>query len=336
MAYRIHLMETGEQFCAEPGESVLDAATRANVRMAHECTFGGCGTCRVKLLEGRVEYEEQPMALSEEEAACGYALVCQARACSDLEISVASGPSFAEPRRIAARVAHIASLCSDVTHLALEVDPDQWPDYRAGQYMNIVLPDGQTRSFSMASDPRRGRLDFHVRRIAGGRFTDRWLAAAQAGAPLEIEAPLGTFCYHEQDYRPLVMVATGTGLAPIKAMLESLLDDDECPPVSLYWGMRTEADLYLRDAIASWQGRLYEFDFVPVLSRPDAGWRGRSGYVQDAVLQDFDDLSEHALYLCGSPTMIAQAKHRFAERGASLDHLYADSFTFQHPLAAAA
>ncbi|MGN6660244.1 MAG: 2Fe-2S iron-sulfur cluster-binding protein, partial [Achromobacter mucicolens] len=139
----------------------------------------------------------------------------------------------------------------------------------------------------------------------------------------------------EEDWRPLIMMATGTGIAPIKAILESLLDNEDCPPVTLYWGMRTEADLYLRDEIESWASRLYEFNFVPVLSRAGADWQGRRGYVQEAVLADHADLSEHAFYLCGAPEMIRQAKSLLAERGASLDHLYADSFTFQHALAAA-
>ncbi|MNI71665.1 NAD(P)H-flavin reductase [compost metagenome] len=140
------------------------------------------------------------------------------------------------------------------------------------------------------------------------------------------------FSYHEEDWRPLIMVATGTGIAPIKAILESLLDKEDCPPVTLYWGMRTQADLYLQDEIAGWAGRLYEFNFVPVLSRADASWQGRRGHVQDAIAEDHDDLSEHAIYLCGAPAMIQDAKHVLAGRGASLDHIYADSFTFQHAL----
>ena len=125
------------------------------------------------------------------------------------------------------------------------------------------------------------------------------------------------------------MVATGTGIAPLKSILESLLDDDDCPPVSLYWGMRTEADLYLDDVIRSWQGRLYEFRYVPVLSRGGPSWRGRRGHVQQAVIADLPDLSEHGIYLCGSPAMIDEAKNEFAAHGAQLDHLYVDAFTFQ-------
>lgn len=340
MAYRVHILETDQAFDVQPDESVLDAAERAAVKLPHECTFGGCGTCRIKVEAGSVRYDEFPMALTPEEAAEGYALACQARPESDLHISVASSRQvFPEPQQLAATVHRIDAYTDDIVHLTLGL-PQGAPDYVPGQYMNVLLPDGETRSFSMASAPssslESGLLDFHIRRIPGGRYTDQWLGQARPGDAVKIEAPLGVFSYHEEDWRPLIMMATGTGIAPIKAILESLLDNEDCPPVSLYWGMRTEADLYLQDQIATWAGRLYEFNFVPVLSRPSAAWQGRRGYVQDAVLEDHADLSEYAIYLCGAPAMILDAKHRLAGQGASVDHLYADSFTFQHALAPAA
>jgi CDP-4-dehydro-6-deoxyglucose reductase len=217
-------------------------------------------------------------------------------------------------------------------NLQLEIEGEGLK-YLPGQYMNVLLEDGTHRSFSMASAPAGNLVDFHVRQIPGGRFTESGLKRLAAGDRLDVEIPVGTFRLHAEDYRPLVMVATGTGLAPIKSMLESLMDDADCPPVSLYWGVRTEADLYLAHEIRGWGERLYEFDFVPVLSRPDAAWPGRRGHVQDAVAEDFGDLSEHALYLCGSPAMIGEAKHRFLGLGASADHVYVDGFTFQHALA---
>lgn len=334
MAYRVHILETETVFAVEEGETVLEAAQRSAVQLPHECTFGGCGTCRIKLESGAVRYDEFPMALTPEEAEQGYALACQARPAGDLSIRVASSRQvFPEPRRIPATIQRIHRFCDDVIHLTLALPAPL--DYVPGQYMNVVLPDGETRSFSMASAPAGNLIDFHVRRIPGGRYTDQWLGQAAAGAQVQIEAPLGVFSYHEEDWRPLIMMATGTGIAPIKAILESLLDNEDCPPVTLYWGMRTEADLYLRDEIESWAARLYEFNFVPVLSRAGPQWQGRRGYVQQAVLADHADLSEHAFYLCGAPEMIRQAKSLLAERGASLDHLYADSFTFQHALAAA-
>ena len=333
MSHRISVQETGIAFVAEPGEPLLEAATRQGVRLPHECTFGGCGTCRVKLLQGDDEYEEMPLALSQEEADAGYALACQARARSDLVISVQRAGDAPPAERRRAVVRGLRQWTPQVVNLELEVEADGL-QFLPGQYMNVLLEDGTHRSFSMASAPAGNRVDFHVRQIPGGRFTEAGLRRLATGDRLDVEIPLGAFRFHAEDYRPLVMVATGTGLAPIKSMLEALMDDDDCPPVSLYWGMRGEADLYLAQDIRGWGERLYDFRFVPVLSRPDASWQGRRGHVQDAVAADFPDLSEHALYLCGSPAMIADAKRRFLDLGASADHVYVDGFTFQHPLAA--
>ena len=330
MAFRVEVRETGEAFETRADEAVLDAAARQGVRLRHDCTFGTCGTCRVRLVEGSVRYDETPMALSDVEAEQGFALMCQARAQSDLVISTARAlPAVAEPARHTALIKALRPVTDEVVHLTLEIPGANATAWRPGQHMNVHLPDGTHRSFSMASCPESGVVDFHVRRIAGGRFTDRWLSQVRAGERLEIEFPLGPFGLYKSDYRPLLMVATGTGIAPIKGILESLLDDEDCPPVSLYWGMRRERDLYLDELFRSWHGRLYEFRYVPVLSRADANWSGRRGHVQDAVIADFADLSEHAIYLCGSPLMVDEAKTIFTANGAQLDHVHVDAFTFQ-------
>jgi CDP-4-dehydro-6-deoxyglucose reductase len=328
VASRIAIAGGDLAFEAAPGETVLAAATRAGVRLPHSCTLGNCGSCRVRVAEGRVNYTTQPMALSAAEEAQGFALACQAHPEGDLVIEVPTA-DVPEPSRQPALVTDVTALCEGVTRVAL-VLPDLDPFvYLPGQHANVFLPDGTHRSFSMASAPSGNEIDFHIRRIPGGRFTEGFLANLQPGDMLDVELPLGAFRFHAEDYRELAFVATGTGIAPIKAMLEGLLDDPDCPPVSLYWGMRTEEDLYLSEAFAQWEGRLYEFRYVPVLSRAGASWAGRRGHVQEAVLEDFPSLAEHSIYLCGSPAMIAQAKAAFAARGASPVHLYADGFSFQ-------
>jgi CDP-4-dehydro-6-deoxyglucose reductase len=330
MKHRVVWLETGQSFDVAAGEAVLDAALRSQIALPHECQFGGCGACRIKLVEGTVGYDEElPIGLTPEEAEAGYALACQARPASDLVISVEPTVACSAPTRVIATVEEVRAMGSDVTRLRLRLPEHLDLVYQPGQYMNVQLGDGRHRSFSMASKPGGNSVDFHVRRIPGGYFTDQHLHTLCDGSSLEVELPLGNFRFHAEDYRPLVMVATGTGLAPIKSMLESLMGDDDCPPVSLYWGMRTEADLYLHDEILRWAEHLYEFQYVPVLSRAASSWTGRRGYVQDAVLVDLPDLSEHAIYLCGSPTMIADAKAAFTGCGASIDHIYADSFVFQ-------
>jgi CDP-4-dehydro-6-deoxyglucose reductase, E3 len=330
MVYRVQVAETEQAFEAAPDETILAAALRANVNLAHGCRLGGCGTCRIRLVEGSVTYAEFPLALTPDEESRGYALACQAMPTGDLVISLARGlaemPPVARHHAVVAAVRPVSAL---VTHLVLEIPEAAFLDYRPGQYMNVVLPDGTTRSFSMASIPCGNRVDFQIRRIDGGTFTERRLQRMQAGDKLEVELPLGTFHLHAEDDRPLLMVATGTGIAPIKAILESLMDDPDCPPVSLYWGGRTAADLFLLDEIRTWGRRLFEFNFVPVLSRADAAWEGRRGHVQHAVTADFDDLSEHAIYLCGSPAMIVDAKLAFIARCASMEHIYSEGFSHQ-------
>jgi CDP-4-dehydro-6-deoxyglucose reductase, E3 len=329
MAYRVRLLDSADAFEAESGESLLAAALRCDVKLPHECTLGGCGTCRVKIAQGRVRYDEMPMALSPEEAEQGYALACQACAETDLVISVPR-VEFAQPSRQAALVTDIAPFCHDVMHLSLVLPDVASLAYRPGQHMNLLLPDGTHRSFSMASPPAGNAVDFHIRRIPGGRFTGRLLGELQPGDMVEVEIPLGTFRYHEEDYREILMVATGTGISPLKCILESLMDDPDCPPVRLYWGGRTPADLYLDGEVGTWAGRLCELRYNPVLSRADASWSGHRGHVQQAVLRDIPDLAEYSIYLCGSPAMIHDAKQAFLARGASVDHLYADGFNFQH------
>jgi CDP-4-dehydro-6-deoxyglucose reductase len=332
MAYRVHLLEMDQSFTVEDGETVLGAALRANVNLPHDCQFGGCGTCRIKLLKGAVAYEEYPFGLTPEEESEGFALACQARPQSDLLIAPGRATTtLPEPERYTAVVKDIRSLSEGVIHLVLEAALPLV--YQPGQYMNVHLKDGSVRSLSMASTPNGTTVDFHVRRVPGGQFTDLQLMQTNAGDMLDIELPLGSFFYRKEDYRPLQMVATGTGLAPIKSILQSLMDNPDCPPVWLYWGMRTEADLYLHQEIEQWRGQLYDFQYIPVLSQPDGKWTGRRGYVQHAIVDDFDDLSEHAIYICGSPAMVRDAKSAFIARAASIDHIYTDSFSFAYQLA---
>lgn len=322
------VIEAGRAFDVAPGETVLDAAARQGIALPCECRSGNCGTCRVKVVEGRVSYAAWPSALSTAEAERGFALACQAHAQSDLVLRYERA-AYTEPSRQAALVTGIAPLAADIVRVELVLPDLERLEYRPGQHVNILLEDGTHRTFSMASPPQGNAIDLHIRRIAGGRFTEGVLAGLQAGDMLDVEIPLGTFHYHPEDERPIVLVATGTGISPLKSIAQALMDDRDCPPVALYWGMRTPAELYLHDEIPAWGSKLFEFRYVPVLSRADASWDGRRGHVQHAVAEDIGDFSEHAIYLCGSPSMIRDAKALFLERGADPEHLYAEGFSFQ-------
>ncbi|WP_269932604.1 2Fe-2S iron-sulfur cluster-binding protein [Aminobacter sp. HY435] len=336
MSHVVRVLETEDQFTVDSEESVLTAALRQGIALRHDCTEGGCGTCRVRLTEGCVRYEEYPLALTPEDEELGFALACQARPESDLVISTERPVEpCSDPERHAAVVESVRHLGRDVVHLTLALPGAEDLVYRPGQYLNVLLGDGNKRSFSMASVQNGRTVDLHIRRVRDGHFTGGQLMRLSPGDRVDVELPHGLFCCRKEDFRPLVMVATGTGLAPIKSILESLMDDPDCPPVSLYWGMRTEEDLYLHDEILSWTDRLCDFQYVPVLSRPGSSWTGRQGYVQDAALEDLGDFSEHAIYMCGSPSMISSAKKLFIENGANPGFIYSDAFNFQHTLAPA-
>lgn len=333
MAHRVDIKETGEQFWVEPQETILQAAQRQGVRIHSDCEFGGCGTCRIQVTRGQVRYEDDclPMSIADDEHEQGHAAACQARLEEDVEISLVSHMDvLPDTQRVTACVHSVERACQGIWRLVLQLPAAAVVEFRPGQYLNILFDDGRARSFSMANaDARSGRIELHVREVEGGRFTQACLPHLQPGDQLQLDLPLGVFYWRERDWRPMVMVATGTGIAPIKAMLESLLDKEDCPPVSLYWGMNRPEDLYLAQEIATWTDRLCEFRFVPVLSHADEHWDGARGYVQEQVCRDVPDLSEHAVYLCGSPAMIEQAQAMFKQHGADERFMYADAFNFQ-------
>lgn len=333
MAHRVDIKETGEQFWVEPQETLLQAAQRQGVRIHSDCEFGGCGTCRIQVTRGQVRYEDDclPMSIADDEHEQGHAAACQARLEEDVEISLANHMDvLPDTQRVTACVHSVERACQGIWRLVLQLPAAVVVEFRPGQYLNILFDDGRARSFSMANaDARSGRIELHVREVEGGRFTQACLPHLQPGDELQLDLPLGVFYWRERDWRPMVMVATGTGIAPIKAILESLLDNEDCPPVSLYWGMNRPEDLYLAQEIATWADRLCEFCFVPVLSHADERWDGARGYVQEQVCRDVPDLSEHAVYLCGSPAMIEQAQAMFKQHGADERFMYADAFNFQ-------
>jgi len=335
MPHRIIIDGTSIEFEVEDNEPVLDAALRNGVALPFDCQCGGCGTCRIQVLSGEVEYDLPPMALTQVEADAGFALSCQALARSDLVVRVEGLSQQAAPAavRVQTRIAALERLCHDVLRVVLLPPPGQQLSYTAGQYLDVLLPDGARRSFSFASAPDAGVLDLHVRRVPGGRFTEALFASAKVGDVLQVEGPYGSFGLREDGQRPLLLVAGGTGLAPIKSLLESIVARGIDRPMRLYWGVRARRDLYLDDELRRLCARLPTLGYVPVFSEPEAGDEGgRVGFVHEAVVADMPDLSGYDAYLCGPPAMIAAAKSAFAARGLPLERMFADSFNFSHEL----
>lgn len=339
MSFSVTIQPSGRAFTMQRDETVLSAAIRGGVGLPYGCKDGACGSCKCRLLEGRVIHgAHQSKALSPDEEASGFMLTCCATPQTDLvlESRQVVGIGDFPPQKMPTRVTSLTRLAPDVMQLRLQLPattPFQW---RAGQYVEFILKDGHRRSYSMANaphtakDPAVNGIELHIRHMPGGLFTDHVFTTMQAKEILRMEGPQGTFFIREDSSRPMILLASGTGLAPIKAIIEHLRFKGSDRPARLYWGCRTRADLYLHDWAQQQAVELPWLTYIPVLSepRPDDDWRGRSGFVHQAVLQDFSDLSGHEVYACGAPVMVESARRDFVSAaGLPEEFFYADAFT---------
>lgn len=339
MGFKIVISPSGKTFEAEKGESILEAALRQGINLSYGCRNAVCGACKGWLLKGEISYEDLvPMALSAEDKAAGKVLFCGAEPRSDLEISVEEIASSQEIKveQYPVRVVKLDKLAPDVMRVYLKLPEACRMQFFAGQYIDILLRDGRRRSFSLANAPHDDELvELHIRYIDGGEFTDHVFRDMQAREMLRIEGPLGGFYLRETSPHPMIFVAGGTGFAPIKGIIEHAIAENVSRPMFLYWGARAEIDLYLNDMPQAWaqQGAL---TYVPVLSDVNEadGWQGRNGYVHQAVLDDFPDLSGYDVYAGGPPVMVAAARDAFSAQGLSEENFFYDAFEFSKDSAA--
>jgi CDP-4-dehydro-6-deoxyglucose reductase len=336
--HTVTLQPSALQFAVEDGETVLAAALRQGYLLPYSCHSGVCGTCKAKLLEGRVEYGEyQKKALTDEEKAQGKALLCQAKPLSDLvvEARTVGAAKGIQVKTLPCRIQKMERLAEDVMVLHLKLPANEKLAFLAGQFIEFLLKGGARRSFSLANAPHDAELlQLHVRHVAGGQFTDHVFSKMKERDILRFEGPLGTFFLREETQKPIVFVASGTGFAPIKAMIEHALHKGIKRQMTLYWGGRRPKDLYMNELATSWP-----FRYVPVISDalPEDNWTGRTGFVHRAVMQDFPDLSACQVYACGVPIMVDSAKKDFTTVcKLPEDEFYADSFTTQADVAGAA
>src|SRR3954470_17020599 len=333
---KVTLRPSGHEFEVAEGESILTAALRQHFVLPYGCRNGACGTCKGRLLEGAVDYGVyQRKALSDEEKALGKALFCQAKPLGDVVIEARTIGAVQDivVKKRPCRVQQLERVADDVIIVYLKLPANERLQFLAGQYLEFLLKDGSRRSFSMANAPHADELmQLHVRRVAGGNFTEHVFTKMKERDILRFEGPLGTFFLREDSAKPIVFVASGTGFAPIKSIIEHALHKGVARPMVLYWGGRRPKDLYM-DALA----RQWPIDYVPVISDalPEDNWSGRAGFVHRAVMQDFPDLSGHQVYACGVPVMVDAAKRDFTQQcGLPEEEFFADSFTTQADLAA--
>ncbi|MDN7599081.1 2Fe-2S iron-sulfur cluster-binding protein [Burkholderia gladioli] len=315
--------------CAE-GETVLDAAERAGYSVPYSCRKGVCSTCEGGLAAGSGRSPVQGAVSGPAERV----LLCCLRPASDLRIA---------PRRIDKRdpvarkkldvsVYRITRAADDVSILQLRLPTGVRAKFAAGQYLQVELDDGTRRNYSMANPPHESdAVQLHVRHVPGGRFSGEVLGRLEKGDKLRIELPFGEFTLREDAGKPAILIATGTGFAPVKSIVEDALRRRIDRPMTLYWGARTEADLYLASLARKWHdsGRLR---FVPVLSAPHEGWAGRRGLMHQAVLEDFGSLGGHEVYACGNPAMVQAAQEAFTKAGLDEADFFSDAFVQTAPI----
>ena len=333
MTFQISIQPSGRTFAVEPGEAMLSAGIRQGIGLPYGCKDGACGSCKCRKLEGTVVHgTHQSKALSDEEEANGFVLTCCGFPHSDVVLEsrqVTEAGAF-PIRKMPARVLALERMSHDVMKIRLQLPANDTFVYHAGQYVEFILRDGSRRSYSMANAPHNGpALELHIRHMPGGKFTDHVFGAMKEKEIQRIEGPFGSFYLREDSNKPMVLLASGTGFAPIKALLEHMQFQGITRPATLYWGGRRPEDLYMDDWV---QARLLDMPnltYVPVISNatPEDAWTGRTGFVHRAVLEDLPDLSAYQVYACGAPIVIDSARNDYSElAGLPEEEYYADSF----------
>ena len=334
MTHQVTIRNTGHRFPAPDGSTILQSAFDAGLVLPYGCRDGACGSCKGKLVDGRIDYGRySEKALTAQEREQGYALFCQAKPLSDVAIEAREVRKAGDIqiRKLPARVQKLERAADDAMIVYLKLPANERLMFLPGQYIDILLKDGTRRSFSMANAPHDDEfVQLHVRHVPGGSFTDHVFQTMKERDILRFEGPFGTFFLREESDKPIVLVASGTGFAPIKALIEAAFKKALARPMRLYWGARRPKDLYLNGLAERWVAEQPGFEYVPVISDalPEDQWSGRAGFVHRAVMEDLSDLSGHQVYACGVPIMVDSARRDFIQKCRLPENeFFADSFT---------
>ena len=337
MPNQVTIRPTNHVFEVADDETILDAALREGYVISYGCRNGACGTCKGTVLAGNVDYGTyQESALTEAEKRLGLALFCQAKPRGDIVIECreVSAVKDIQIRTLPCRVQKMERVSHDIMVLYLKLPASERLQFLAGQYIDILMKDGSRRSLSMANGPHDDELlQIHLRDY-GGPFSQHVFNTMKVRDILRFEGPFGTFFLRDDSDKPIVLLASGTGFAPVKSLVEHAFHVNTSRPMILYWGSRVRADLYMNALPEEWARTHASFKYVPVLSEPLAGdnWTGRTGLVHHAVMQDLPDLSGYQVYACGAPIMVESAHRDFTTRcGLPEDEFFSDAFTAAVP-----
>jgi CDP-4-dehydro-6-deoxyglucose reductase len=337
-SFVVTLQASGKSFSVQTDETILDASLKAGIILAYGCKNGACGSCKGKILGGEVRMgPHNASTLTEEEEQRKVALLCCSFPLSDCLVSAREIEAGEIPiKKIPCRVADLERVASDVMVLKLQLPSTERFQYRAGQYVEFLLKDGKRRAYSIATPPHEeGPIELHIRHMPGGLFTDHVFGAnpnilMKVKDILRFEGPLGSFFLREASDKPMIFIASGTGFAPIKAIIEHTLHEKITRPIYLYWGGRRPSDLYEHEKCLTWAKNHPHIQYIPVISDALAEdtWQGRTGFVHQAAVDDFPDMSGYQVYACGAPVVISSAERDFTSKcQLPEDEFYADSFT---------
>lgn len=320
-------LSSGVSYSAEVNVSILNAAARAGVSLPYSCKTGRCSACKCKVFAGETKTLQEEIGLNAAEKADGLILTCVRTALTDLNLGVEDlgGIVLPEARTLPCRIYSTEKLAHDVVRVLLRLPPTSDFHFIPGQYIDVIGPGGARRSYSIANASFRDKqLELHIRAVDGGAMSHYWFEQVKENDLLRLNGPLGTFFLRDVTGLDLVFLATGTGIAPVKAMLESVHDKPagkQPRSVNIFWGGRTQQDLYFNV-----MGVIGRFNFVPVLSRANAQWKGARGHVQQAMLAALPNLSQVTVYACGSDAMIRDAKTSLTAAGLLSNRFYSDAF----------
>jgi len=336
MTHQITIQPSGHTYSAKAYETILESAIEAGFNIPYGCRNGACGSCKGTILSGEVDYGDYAeSALTEVEKAAGKALFCCARPLTDITIECREiNAGVIPPRILPARVERKQQLSHDVMALFLKLPSSEHLQFMAGQYIEFLLKDGKRRAFSLASAPHVDNLlELHLRLIPGGQFTQYVFNEMPDKAILRIEGPFGSFYYRDESEKPMIMVAGGTGFAPVKGIVEHMIHHNIKREVTIYWGAKTQEDLYMPELPQAWAEAYPHIKFIPVLSDAllEDKWQGRTGLVHQAVLDDLADLSAYEVYCCGAPAMVEVAHISFLQAGLPEDAFFSDAFNYAKP-----
>lgn len=326
MAYDVHIAGTDLHFACDAQQNILDAALKAGIEMPYSCRKGVCGNCAGAVASGEVQCPPAGEIVQP-----GQHLFCQCLPLGDLEI-VPTAWHRTDPaarKTFNVKVYRNTPAADDVSVLQLRLPAGQRAKFKAGQYLQIALPDGSRRSYSMANPPHESdMLQLHVRHVPGGQFT-QIVQQLKAGDVLRVELPFGSFELREESVAPMLCVVGGTGFAPVKSLLDDIVKKGIKRPITLIWGGRNRGGLYLMAAVERWKKMLPEFTFVPAVEDPgDAqALGGFHGRVDEAVRAHCTALADSEVYCCGAPAMVASVKKVCVdERGLDPRHFFSDVF----------